>query len=434
MAAQVRIDLPPKLAPLLLEPGRFKVAHGGRDSSKSWSFARTLVALTYARKLRVMCGREIQKSIKDSVHKLLSDQIDNLGLAPWFTVQEQVIKSASGSEILFAGLQELIVRNLKSVEGIDILWVEEAENVSARSWEIIIPTIRKPNSEIWVSFNADLETDPTYQRFIVNPSPNARVVGPLTWRDNPWASEALREDREYLYRVDPQAAAHVWGGECRTNSEAQVLRNKCVVESFEHQAGWDGPYFGCDWGFSQDPTALIRFSINGKKLMVEYEAWGIAWDIDVLAEKFDAVPGAREASRIRADSARPETISYMQRHGYPGMFPAEKWKGSVEDGVAFLRQFEQIVIHPRCVHTFEESRLWSYKKDRLSGDVTTDLIDAHNHCWDAVRYGLEPLTKQAGRGLLEFMRQQAAAVKAPIAQTITHTQTVEGLQFPSRSQ
>ncbi len=388
--------------------------------------------MTYAKKLRVMCGREIQKSIKDSVHKLLSDQIENLGLSPWFTIQEQVIKSASGSEILFVGLQELIVRNLKSVEGIDILWVEEAENTSARSWEIITPTIRKPDSEIWVTFNPDLETDPTYQRFVMHPPSNAHVVGPLTWRDNPWPSEALTEDREYLYRVDPDAAAHVWGGMCRTNSEAQVLRNKCVVESFEPQADWDGPYYGADWGFSQDPTALCKLWVSGLRLYVEHEAYGIGVDIDALPEMFDRVPGAREASRIRCDNARPETVSYMQRHGYNGAVSCEKWKGSVEDGVAFLRSFEQIVIHPRCVHTFEESRLWSYKRDRLSGDVLTDLIDAHNHTWDAIRYGLEPLIKGSGRGLLDFMRGQVAALQPPVAQTSTTVQTSPGLNFPAR--
>ena len=430
--SRIRVDLPPKLAQLLLTPARYKVAYGGRDSSKSWSFARTMIARAYAEKLRIMCGREIQKSIKDSVHKLLSDQIENLCLSPWFNVTQTAITSTKGSEILFVGLQEIIVRNVKSIEGIDIMWVEEAENVSDTSWSIIIPTIRRPGSEIWVSFNPDLETDPTYQRFVLNTPPGARVVGPLTWQDNPWPSEVLIPEREYDYRVDPESAEHIWGGKCRTNSDAQVLKGKCIVDSFEPLPHWDGPYFGADWGFSQDPTTLIRFWLGDNRLWVEYEAYKVGCDIDKTAELFDTVPGAR-TSRVRSDNARPETISYMQRHGYSGMFPAEKWKGSVEDGIAFLRQFEKIVIHPRCSHTFQESRLWSYKKDRLTGDILADLVEGNEHCWDAIRYGLEPMIKRGGMAILDYMRDQAKAALAGNAiQVPTVQRTEAGLHFPQR--
>lgn len=409
---RTRIDLPPKLKALLTTPARYKVAYGGRDSGKSWSFARTVIALAYSSQKRFLCGREVQKSIRDSVHKLLADQIDALGLQPWFTVEQHSIRSAAGSEIIFEGLAHNI-KSIKSLESIDVVWVEEAENISDESWETLIPTIRKPKSEIWASFNPDLETDPTYQRFVVNPPPGARVVGPLTWRDNPWPSSVLFDEREYLYRVDPEAAEHVWGGKCRTNSAAQVLRGKCIVDAFEPREGWDGPYFGADWGFSQDPTTLVRFWIADRKLWIEHEAYGVGVDIDATPAMFDTVPGARGA-RIRADSARPETISYLQRNGYSGMYPAEKWKGSVEDGIAFLRQFEQIVIHPRCTHTFQESRLWSYKKDQLTGDVLPVLQDGNEHCWDAIRYGLEPMIKRGGMAILDYYRQQASAVQAQV--------------------
>lgn len=409
---RVRIDLPPKLAELLLIPARYKVAHGGRGSAKSWSFARALVAMTYASRLRVMCGREIQRSIKDSVHQLLTDQIHAMGLSPWFTITRDEITSASGSDIIFAGLQEISVkRNVKSVEGIDILWVEEAENVSDLSWEVIIPTIRKKGSEIWVTFNPDLETDPTYQRFVLNAPPSARVME-VNWRDNPWFDNSeMVAEKDRLYQVDPEAAEHVWGGKCRTNSDAQVLHGKCFVEAFEPLEGWDGPYFGADWGFSQDPTALVRFWIADHSLWIEHEAYGVGVEIDATPALFDTVPGAR-VSTIRADNARPETISYLQRNGYSRIQAAEKWSGSVEDGIAFLRQFDRIVIHPRCKHTFDESRLWSYKKDRLTGDVTVNLVDKHNHTWDAIRYGLEPLIRRGDLGLFDFYAAQA---KAPAA-------------------
>jgi phage terminase large subunit len=142
-----------------------------------------LAARGYSERIRWLCTREIQKSIKDSVHRLLCDQIAALGLSPWFRITEQEIKSAAGSEIIFVGLQEIIVRNVKSIEGIDIMWVEEAENVSDRSWEIIIPTIRKPGSEIWVSFNPDMDTDPTWKMFIIDP-PEGAVVVKVNWQDN----------------------------------------------------------------------------------------------------------------------------------------------------------------------------------------------------------------------------------------------------------
>jgi phage terminase large subunit len=394
---QVRIELPPKLADLLLPPARYKVAYGGRGAGRSWSFAQALIARTYASKLRILCAREVQKSIQDSVHKLLSDRIDALGLLPWFDVQRHAIYSASGSEFLFEGLHRNVNR-IKSLEGVDIVWVEEAEAITADSWEKLIPTIRKPGSEIWISFNTNLITDSTYDRFVVSTPPGARVVK-VGWEDNPWFDQLpeLVAERDYLYRVDPDAAANVWGGDPKKNSDAQVLKGKWCVESFEPVQGWDGPYFGADWGFSQDPTALVKLWIHEQRLYVEHEAYGIGVDIDATPVLFDRVPGAREAV-VRADSARPETISYMVRHGYRRMIAVEKWTGSVEDGVAYLRQFERIVIHPRCKHAAEEARLWSYKVDRLTGDITTELVDKHDHVWDSVRYGLQPMIKKRNRG------------------------------------
>lgn len=397
-------------------PSRYKVAHGGRGSGKSWGFARVALMLAAQRRVRVMCAREIQASIADSVHQLLADQIDALGLAPYFDVQQSsIVARHTGSAFLFAGLRTNVTK-LKSTEGIDVLWVEEGEKVSDKSWQVVIPTVRKPGSEIWTTFNPDEETDPTYQRFVVEPPPEARVVQ-VGWQDNPWLSNELRAEKDYLYRVDPDAAAHVWGGECRRAGAAQILRGKVAVEAFDSEGkGWDGPYFGADWGFAQDPTALIRLWIDGTTLRIEHEAWGVGVDIDRTPALFDQVPGARQAT-VRADSARPETISYMVRHGYGGMVGVEKWSGSVEDGIAFLRSFERIVIHPRCRHTIDEARLWSYKVDRLTGDVKPEPEDRHNHCWDGVRYALAPVIKSSGRGILDFYRAQAEAAAAAKAQT-----------------
>jgi len=305
----------------------------------------------------------------------------------------------NGTEFLFAGLHHNIA-SIKSTEGISKVWVEEAESVSELSWETLIPTIRKRGSEIWVSFNPREETDPTYKRFVTSPPPGAKVVE-VGWQDNPWISPELLREKDYLYSVDPDAAAHVWGGETRHLSNAQVLHGKWVIEPFEPQDDWHGPYQGADWGFAVSATALVRCWIRGdldsleRELYIEHEAYGVGVDINDTPELFDSVPGARKYV-TRADSARPETISHMQQHGYPRMEGVKKTPGSVEDGVAHLRGYTRIVIHPRCVHAAEEARLWSFKVDRLTGDVLPILVDKHNHVMDSLRYGLQPIIERAG--------------------------------------
>lgn len=406
---KVNVRFPPKLK-FLFKPRRYKVAHGGRGSAKSWNFARALITRAYDRKIRVLCGREFQNSIKESVHHLLESQIDLMGLTPYFRVTDSTITSHTGSEFIFTGLRNNATK-IKSLEDCDICWVEEAEKVSDRSWEILIPTIRKPGSEIWITFNPDSEDDPTYKRFVKNPPPESEcIVVKMSWRDNPWFPEELRREKDYLASVDVAAYQHVWEGECRTNSDIQILAGKYSVADFTPGKDWDGPYQGADWGFAVDPTTLVRCWIHERKLYVEYEAYGVKVDLDDTPELFDRVPNAR-LYRTRADCARPETISHMQRHGYPEIVAVNKWDGSVEDGIAILRQFEEIVIHPRCIHTIEEARLYSYKTDRLTGDVLPEVEDKHNHCMDAIRYALEPIIKNAGTGLLDFYASQVAKRK-----------------------
>jgi phage terminase large subunit len=339
------------------------------------------------------------------VHRLLADQVALLGLQ--YEVLQSEIRHPNGTLFIFEGLRHNATK-IKSIEGIDICWVEEAERVSEASWAILVPTIRKDGSEIWVTFNPDLETDPTYVRFVKSPPPDSWVVK-VNGHNNPFFPEALRLERAYLRAVDPDAAAHVWGGDCRQASEAQILRGKWKVEEFEPVTRaslppelpedlaatlvWDGPYHGADFGFAQDPTTLIKVWIYARTLYVEREAYRIGLDIDATAAFWtEQVPGCDEYV-VRADNARPESISYLRRHGVPRIVGAPKWAGSVEDGVAHLRQYEQIIIHPRCVNTANEARHYSYKVDKLTGDVLREIVDKHNHCFDAIRYGLGPMIK-----------------------------------------
>jgi phage terminase large subunit len=410
----------PEKASFLFEKHRYKIIPGGRGGARSWSVARALLILASEAPTRILCAREFQVSISESVIKLLADQIaSSPNMAAIYEVQKKTITNIVGSEFYFAGIRNNVT-NIKSFEGVDICWVEEAEKVSKRSWSVLIPTIRKPGSQIWVTFNPDEESDPTSQMFIVNePPPGAKVVW-MSWEDNPWFPETLRQEKDYLYRIDPEAADHVWGGQFRKNSAAQVLRGKYRVEAFTPEPDWDGPYFGADFGFSVDPNTLVKLFIHENKLYVSEEAYGHGVEIDATptfyeggvhqGKTYTGVTGCKKRP-IRADSARPETISYLNRHGFGNVIGAKKAAGSVEDGVAFLRSFEVIVIHPRCTHAVEEARLWSYKVDRLSKEPTTDLDDKHNHIWDAVRYALEPLLNQSAMGMLNYMKQTAEEAK-----------------------
>lgn len=386
----------PEAFGFLLDPElggtRYRVAYGGRGSAKSWQFARALLLLGAQRTLRILCAREYQASIKDSVHQLLTDQIERMGLAGFYDVQQSGIFGSNGTQFLFKGLRR-DVAEIKSTEGVDICWVEEAEAVSEMSWRVLTPTIRKPDSEIWISFNPALATDPTYKLFILDP-PKRSIVRQVGYRDNPWLPEVLAEEAAELYRKDPEAYAHVWGGEPWQRSDAEVLAGKWVVDEFEAKKFWNGPYFGADWGFAKDPTTLVKCWISDSRLYIEYETGGIQWDNDEIKRRFIEVPGA-EAHTIRADNARPETINEMNRRGLK-VQGAAKWSGSVEDGIAHLRSYEQIVIHPRCKETIREARLWRYKTDTKSGDVLPKLAAGNEHRWDAVRYALAPMIKSRG--------------------------------------
>jgi phage terminase large subunit len=388
-----RVELPSKCFRLLhpANKKRYRVLRGGRGAAKSWSIARVLILTTLVAAERWLCAREFQKSIAESAHRLLADQIDTLGLGRYFEVTNQSITSRCGGEFIFEGLFANASK-LKSLEGLDGCWVEEAAKVSAASWELLIPTIRKPGSQLLVNFNPEDEEDPTFKRFVTSPPPEAEVIH-VTYADNPWFPEELAREREYLLRVDPDAHAHVWEGECQTHSDAQVFKGKWSVAGFEPAPDWSGPYFGADWGFAHDPTALVKLWVHERVLYVEREAYGVGVDIDKTPALFRRIDGA-DREVIRADNARPETISYMRQHGFPRLRPCEKWKNCVEDGIAHLRSYERIVVHSRCTHAAQEMRLYSFKVDKLSGNVLADVEDKHNHTVDAMRYAVEPLIKR----------------------------------------
>lgn len=381
------IQLPAWAEPLF-QPRRYKSMRGGRGSAKSHTAAAALLIKASERPLRIGCFREFQNSINDSVHTLLKKKIADMGLGSFFTPLETSIRGRNGSEFIYGGLRTNL-QSIKSKEDIDIAWVEEAQVVSEKSWELLIPTIRKSGSEIWLTWNPELDEDPTNQRFVVSPPPGILDLV-VNWQDNPWFPDELRDEMLRLYAQDPEAAEHIWGGKTRRVSNAQILRGRYIVASFEASKDWSGPHQGLDFGFATTPMAFTRSWIDGRKLYLEYEATGLEIDIDDQPAKLKTVPRAADYV-TRADNSRPENINHLRRHGFPKMLPCSKGSGSIEGGVEFLRSFEQIIIHPRCELAIQQARLYSFKVDKLSGDVKPDIEDKHNDIWDSVRYALEPV-------------------------------------------
>lgn len=384
----LRIETPRAFLPLL-QPSRYKGAHGGRGSGKSHFFAEMLVERCLMQTTRAVCVREIQKSLDGSVKQLLEDKIRALGVSQSFRILNTHIEAPNGGHIIFQGMQNHTSDSIKSLEGYDVAWVEEAQSMSQRSLDLLRPTIRKPGSEIWASWNPSKPTDPIDNLLRGESPPRDAVVIEVNFHDNPWLPDELKQEMEGDRERDPDKYAWVWLGGYQGRSEARVFRNWKVEEFTTDPSAVFR--FGADWGFAVDPTVLVRGYLNGRMLYVDHEAYKVGCEIDKTPALFDTVPKARDY-RITADSARPETVSYMRRNGYPKIVAAVKGQGSVEDGVSFLQSFD-IVVHPRCEHVISELAAYSYKVDKMTDEVLPVLEDKDNHTIDALRYALEGLRR-----------------------------------------
>lgn len=440
----LRILTAPVFTPLLY-PSRYKVAKGGRGAGRSHFFAEAIVEKCLANPgTSVACIREVQKSLRFSAKRVIEKKIRDFGVADQFGMMDAETRTPGGGIIIYQGMQNHTAESVQSLEDFDVAWAEEARSLSQRSLDLLRPTIRKPGSELWFSYNPKHAKDPVdkffaemfpgYDKTVTqsgfNKDANAAFVH-SNWYDNPWFPPDLRKEKDYDLRRDPDKYQHTWLGGYQRRSEASVFRN-WKVQEFETPANARF-YFGADWGFSVDPTVLIRSFFghllsdgtvkaddNGRTLFFDYEAYEIGCEIDQIPALFagddtihtpgsplawtnhkkrPGIPGAMKWV-ITADSQRPDTISYLSKRGFR-IEPAVKGKGSVEEGVEFLKTFDT-VIHPRCIHTADEYSSYSYEVDPDTDEVLPWLADEDNHVIDSARYGIEK-KRRAGISMTDYL-------------------------------
>lgn len=388
---------------------RFRVLKGGRASGKSHGFAEALIERMAEKPTRVLGCREIQKSIRDSVKALLVKKIKELGYEKDFDVLDTEIRHRNGSLATFVGLRTNI-ESVKSTEDVDIAYVSEARTVSQNSWDVLTPTIRNEGSEIWVDFNPKFPDDPVDAMFAGKDGPPpGSIVRHINYTDNKHFPEVLRREMEYDKRRDPEKYQHVWLGQHKKNSEARVFKN-VRIEPVPTPPPGTVFRFGADWGFSVDPSVLVRCWLDGRTLYIDREAYRVGCETEDLPKLFagrdGALPGeewtpAMEAVypgiegakkwEITADSARPETISALNRRGFR-VVGARKGPNSINEGVEWLQSYD-IVIDPQCTHAEYEFTSFAFKIDPLTNQVLPILEDKNNHIIDAVRYSCESLRK-----------------------------------------
>lgn len=396
MSSQQRLlEVPGALLPLLEGSKRYRIAYGGRGSGKSWTVARLLVLKAASAPIRVLCARETQKSIQESVHRLLRDQIALLGLEDSFDVQESRILGRNGSEFSFVGIRQQGVANLKSYEGVDIVWVEEAQVVTRKSWDVLIPTIRKPGSEIWITFNPELDSDETYQRFVTDPPSDAQVVR-CNWSDNPWFPAELDRERQDWLRRDPVGYRTVWDGQCRPAVEGAIYAAE-IEQAISDKRIQRIPYdpdlrvhtvWDLGWNDymsiilvqrSMSEIRIIDFIEDSHRTLDSYVAelrdrrwnWGT-----------DYVPHDGASKDFKSGKSTEEVLRALGRN------PMVLSRGDPEEGIRRAR-----TIFARCY--FEQSTqatlLHHLKRYRRAVNQTTNepgapLHDEHSHAADAFRY------------------------------------------------
>lgn len=398
-------EFPEKLQ-FLFQPKRYKILYGGRGGAKSWSIARALLIMGAGNKLRILCAREIQKSIKDSVHQLLRDQIEELGLASFYQVLATEIRGRNGTQFAFTGLRHNATE-IKSHEGADICWVEEAQAVSPSSWKVLIPTIRKDGSEIWISYNPDLEDDETHQRFVLHPPKESTVIK-VNWSDNPWFPEVLRMEKDELKERNFDEYLHIWEGNCRESLEGAIYaeemrkakeEDRITVVPVDHSKPVD-LFFDLGWA---DCTSIWFVQTIGKEIRV----------VDFYQNQLQKI---QHYAQVLQNKVYVYGYVYLPHDAYNGQLSGKNTnqtltdlgykthpvaKLSVRDGIQAARTlFPSLWFDAgRCADGLNALRKYRYDVDKDTGKFSKDpLHDENSHAADAFRYmavGYRPPTQKS---------------------------------------
>lgn len=390
----MQVDFPEKLG-FLFEPSRYKVAYGGRGSAKSWSFARALLVKGKSKKYRILCAREVQKSIKDSVHKLLSDQIQVMGMGDFYEVIENAIRGKNGTEFAFAGLASHTVESIKSFEGVDIVWIEEAQVVTKRSWDVLIPTIRKDDSEIWVSYNPELDTDETHQRFAINPPPDA-LIAKVNWDDNPWFPPVLEKERQHCKLTNPKDYANIWEGECKPAVSGAIYYDEISLSQEEGRI-CNVPYdptlkvqivFDLGWNDAMaislvqkhaSELRLIEYYEDSHKTLDHYSAWlrekNMNWGKMYLPHD----------GRTRDFKTGKSAEEIMQSFGWDVAITPNM---GIEDGIRLTRMtFNRIYFDKnKCERLIQCAKRYRRSINQQTQEPGAPLHDEWSHGSDNLRY------------------------------------------------
>ncbi|HDR1805537.1 TPA: PBSX family phage terminase large subunit [Pasteurella multocida] len=401
--SKTQIAIPPKLIPVFSGNYRYRGSYGGRGSAKTRTFAKMTAVIAYKRAMAgdsgvILCGREFMNSLDDSSLEEIKQAIRTEPfLDDFFEIGEKYIRTKCGRvSYIFSGLRHNL-DSIKSKARILLAWVDEAESVSETAWRKLIPTVREHDSEIWLTWNPEKRDSATDKRFRQFPPDNSVIVE-MNYADNPWFPDVLEQERlNDKKRLDDATYRWIWEGAYLEASEAQIFNGKYEELEFKPTQDFNGPYHGLDFGFAKDPTAAVKCWVFNNDLYIEYEAGKVGLELDETTEFIkERVPDI-ERYILRADSARPESISYLSRNGLSKIEGVKKWSGSVEDGIEHIKSYNKVYIHPRCKETLQEFRTYSYKVDRLSGDILPIVLDENNHYIDAIRYALNPLMQPRGR-------------------------------------
>jgi phage terminase large subunit len=352
----------------------------------------------------MLCGREHLSSLEESSMEEVKAAIRSESwLEDYYDIGEKYIRTKNRRvHYVFTGLRHNL-GSLKSKARILRAWIDEAEDVSEAAWTKLIPTVRAEateaqrafwdwQSELWISYNPEKEDSATNRRFYTNAGENTKVIN-LQYYDNPWFPKVLDAERLEDQIKRPETYDHVWLGDYLVLTEAQIFKDHFVKEEFTPDETYHGPYYGLDFGFANDALAAVECYVKDNTLFIRRELFKKKLELDDTASAFAKAFPRGAMHVIRADNARPESISYLSRHGLPRIVACKKGRGSIEDGVAHIKAYDQVVIHPDCPELYREFTKYSYKVDKLSGDILPVIVDAFNHGIDATRYALEPMIK-----------------------------------------